>query len=282
MEQKDSAAYSEALRFLVALDQTTTKYCFQIFDDLKIRQDRRLAATFSDTLENRFEYLTRMNSQGAGIFVCANSIKPGCARKIEYLERVRAVWQDDDDGFVGSYPVLPTIITRTSFPNFQRIWCGAGLTADLHQGIQRRLIQDYGSDPNAHDLVRVFAARIAAVLQVFDDPEAEAMKPEYLARGIELAEFYANEALRLQSASRIGMDLRDAERLRLWLIDRWSEPYVTIRAIQRGGPGSLREKNRIEQLLHILEAHNWVAQVSGITVEGKPTRTAWAIWGKAS
>jgi hypothetical protein len=126
------------------------------------------------------------------------------------------------------------------------------------------------------------ATRVAAVLQVFDDPDAEEMDLEYLRRGIKLAEFYAGEALRLHSASRIGAELRDAERLRLWLVDRWSEPNVTIRAIQQRGPTSLREKDRIERLLGILEDHHWVARVSGVSVEGKVTRAAWAIWGKAS
>jgi hypothetical protein len=126
------------------------------------------------------------------------------------------------------------------------------------------------------------AARIAAVLQVFDDPEAKAMELDYLRRGIELAEFYAAEAHRLHSASRIGVELRDAERLRIWLIDRWGEPYVTVRVIQQRGPTSFREKDRIERLLDVLEAHHWVARVSSVTVEGKPTRTAFAIWGKAS
>jgi hypothetical protein len=125
------------------------------------------------------------------------------------------------------------------------------------------------------------AARMAGVLQVFDDPDAEEMELDYLQRGIEIAEFYASEALRLQSASRIGVELRDAERLRVWLTERWPEPYVTVRVIQRGGPGSMREKERIEKLMDVLERHHWVAKVSGVTVEGKPVRAAWEIWGKA-
>jgi len=124
------------------------------------------------------------------------------------------------------------------------------------------------------------AARIAGVLQVFDDPEAEEMELDYLQRGIEIAQFY--EALRLHSASRIGVELRDAERLRLWLTERWHEPYVTLRVIQQRGPTSLREKERIERLMRILEQHGWAAQTKGVTVEGKPVRTAWVIWGKVS
>ena len=126
------------------------------------------------------------------------------------------------------------------------------------------------------------AGRIAAVLQIFDNPDARELDLSHLERGIEIAEFYASEALRMHSASRIGVELREAERLRLWLLEKWHEPYVTIRAIQQRGPTSLREKSRIETLMGVLERHGWVAQAKGVTVEDKPTRTAWAIWGKVS
>ena len=48
------------------------------------------------------------------------------------------------------------------------------------------------------------AARIAAVLAVFDDPECEELHSSYIASGIELAQFYAGEALRLTNAAKIS------------------------------------------------------------------------------
>ena len=75
------------------------------------------------------------------------------------------------------------------------------------------------------------AARIAAVLQVYDDPDAEELALDYLMRGIEIAQFYASEAIRLHSASRVAVNIKDAERLRLWIMERWTEPYVTVRVI---------------------------------------------------
>jgi hypothetical protein len=125
------------------------------------------------------------------------------------------------------------------------------------------------------------AARIAGVLQVFDDPDVEELSLDHLVAGIKIAEFFASETLRLHSASRVGLEIRDAEILRRWLMNHWQEPYITVRVIQRVGPGSMREKSRIERLLNVLEAHNWVARMPGATVEGKQTRTAWAISGKA-
>lgn len=153
-----SNAYSEASQFLTALDCTTNVHCFQTFDDLKSRRERRLAATVRGTLEERFDYLTWMNNQAAGVFVAVNAIKAGCARKLENLERVRAVYQDDDNCFKGTYPIPPSITVRSSlekFQKFQRYWLVADLSPEMHQAIMRRLVRDYSSDPNARDLVRV-------------------------------------------------------------------------------------------------------------------------------
>jgi hypothetical protein len=116
------------------------------------------------------------------------------------------------------------------------------------------------------------AARIAAVLQVFDDPEAEELSAEYLARGIALAEYYASEALRLHDATRIGVELKEAEKLRQWLAAKWDQPHVTVQSLQRYGPGSMREKAGIERLLNVLADHNWLRQVTNVAVYDKAKR----------
>ncbi len=126
------------------------------------------------------------------------------------------------------------------------------------------------------------AARIAAVLQTFDDPGAGGLNSDYLARGIELAEFYASEALRLHGAARIGIHLKEAERLRVWLAEKWREPYITVRDLQQKGPRSSRDKAQIERQLATLEAHNWVAKESNVTVSERLARVAWAIAGRVS
>ena len=77
------------------------------------------------------------------------------------------------------------------------------------------------------------AARIAAVLQVFDQPDAEELTPDYLAHGIKLAEYYASEALRLHGAARVGVELKEAEKLRQWLTEKWDQPHVAVRNIQQ-------------------------------------------------
>jgi len=126
------------------------------------------------------------------------------------------------------------------------------------------------------------AARIAAVLQVFDDPDAGALSSDYLAWGIQLAEYYASEALRLHGAARIGVELKEAEKLRAWLTEKWREPYITVRDLQQKGPRASRDKAQIERQLATLEAHNWVAKAANVTVGERIARVAWAIAGRVS
>jgi hypothetical protein len=127
------------------------------------------------------------------------------------------------------------------------------------------------------------AARIAAVLQVFDDPEAEELRAEYLKRGIRLAEYYAGEALRLHGAAHIGVELREAEKLRRWLAEKWDQPHITIQFVMRYGPGSMRKKGSIERLFAVLADHNWLRQVTNVNVYDKAknaekiARIAWEI-----
>jgi hypothetical protein len=102
------------------------------------------------------------------------------------------------------------------------------------------------------------ATRIAGVLTIFDNPHAERIGVEHVERGIRIAQFYAQEALRLYGTARVDRDIDDAERLRIWLFERWPGKTVTIRGLVRLGPNSLRDTKRIKQLVNILVEHRWL------------------------
>ena len=111
-----------AVRFLAALDCTATAFCFQTFDDDKRRGNPKLARTLHGSISDLFDALSRLNHNGAGVFVAVNAIKHRARRKTANLARIRAVWQDDDHGFRGSFPVAPSIVVRSSPGRFQRLW----------------------------------------------------------------------------------------------------------------------------------------------------------------
>ena len=96
------------------------------------------------------------------------------------------------------------------------------------------------------------AARIAAVLAVYDEPAVQWLDTHHLERGIELANYYASETLRLFDASSIRAELRQAEVLLNWLQRVWHEPAVSVRVILRRGPKPIRDKATAERLLWIL------------------------------
>jgi hypothetical protein len=152
---RENQYYLEAYNHLTALDCTTSWFCYQTFDDWKERSDPGLAKTLHGSLDEHFETLQRLNRKGAGVFATVNRIKFGRPRKIENLDRCVGIHQDDDKGFQGHYPLAPSIVVQSSPGKFQRIWCVACLKPDMHQALMRRLTQHYGSDPGAHDLVRV-------------------------------------------------------------------------------------------------------------------------------
>jgi hypothetical protein len=74
--------------------------------------------------------------------------------------------------------------------------------------------------------------------------------------------------------------LRQAEILLNWLQRVWHEPAVSVRVILRRGPKPIRDKATAERLLAILESHGWLWAMEEATVEGKPARKAWGIYGK--
>jgi hypothetical protein len=122
------------------------------------------------------------------------------------------------------------------------------------------------------------AARIAGVLTLVADLEAGAVTAERMEAGIELADHYAAEALRLYEVSRTDHRLRNADRLRLWLLHTWPEPLVSLPDIYQKGPNRIRSAADARPLVELIEQHGWLTRVeAGAEVAGVRRREAWAI-----
>lgn len=145
--------FAMAERFLKLLDPTTDAFTFLVFDDGKAKR-RELVRELHGTLREHFDELVRRNRAGAGIFF-AVSVTDLKGRKAENILGVRAVWQDDDAGWQGTFPIPSHIVIETSPGKFQRYWLVTGLSFDEHRGVMGRLTAEYGNDKNAKDLSRV-------------------------------------------------------------------------------------------------------------------------------
>lgn len=122
------------------------------------------------------------------------------------------------------------------------------------------------------------AARIAGVLTLWRNLEAETVEADEMINAIELARFYLSEASRLASAAIVSGEIDRAETLRRWILENWQEPDLLVRDVQNGGPNQLRESPKAKAAIAILESHGWLVKLeAGVIVRGAARREAWAI-----
>lgn len=131
------------------------------------------------------------------------------------------------------------------------------------------------------------AVRIAAVLTLWADLMAPAITAQGMASGIELAQFYLGEAVRLSDAALISAETSQAEALRLWLLDRWPEQArridrdpatITPKDAMQYGPNALREAKVARRLMGALADSGWlVALPEGALVGGMARKLAYQI-----
>lgn len=122
------------------------------------------------------------------------------------------------------------------------------------------------------------AARIAAVLTLYADPDTPRIGAETMADATTLAAHYLGEALRLAGAAVVSTETADAERLRKWLLDSWADPCVSAADVAQCGPASLRVTAKAKAALGVLHAHGWLVPLpDGATIKGKRRREAWRI-----
>ena len=122
------------------------------------------------------------------------------------------------------------------------------------------------------------AARIAGVITLFENPYADDIPAERMAAGTDLAQFYANEALRLMAIGKTDTDLALAERLLAWLHSDWKEQLISLPDVYQRGPHAIRDKRAAVRIVTILEEHGWLTKMRRpAIVAGVNRREVWAI-----
>ncbi len=141
-------------QFLSLLDPSASSFTFQTFGEGEEKYNPELIHVLHGSLPDLSNKLVGLNQQAAGIFVTVNETD-GTARSAENIIRVRAIWQDDDEGYDGVFPLEPSIIVSTSPSRFQRLWLADGLSKEDFHSLMRTMVVEYGSDGNAKDISRV-------------------------------------------------------------------------------------------------------------------------------
>ena len=141
---------------------------------------------------------------------------------------------------------------------------GKALFVRLADGIERSMAPE---GPMAQ--VRAWASksaeqalRIAGVLALLDDPEAQTITCAVLARAGELAGFHLGEAARMVGTASVPAEIRHAELILAWCRDR-SLTRVSSRELVRNGPSAIRTADAVHAAMAVLERHGWASRIEG-------------------
>ena len=123
------------------------------------------------------------------------------------------------------------------------------------------------------------AARLAGILALVEQLDAQEVSSHHLEPGILLAEHYAAEARRLLDAGRSHPELDLAQRVLEWLAGDWSgRPLISVPDLYTYGPGPVRDKQTASRTIDILEDHGWLLrEEQPARVDGIMRREVWRL-----
>lgn len=96
-----------------------------------------------------------------------------------------------------------------------------------------------------------------------------------MTHAVDLAQFYLDEALRLLDAAIVSAETAKAERLRVWLLERWPHAEILPGEVVQSGPNSLRELKAAKAAIKTLVDAGWLIPLDeGTKVPGKTRKAA--------
>jgi Primase C terminal 2 (PriCT-2)/RepB DNA-primase from phage plasmid len=157
MTQDDLSTF---LRVIPPHNRTWQTFDDKRFDNGQPRRSRCLSRILIGSLANVEPVLRRLNAPnvGAGVYISGN-VTDGFGRSTNNITRIAAVIADMDNGLPSSFPLVPTIVVETSPGKFQSWWVlddGETLTVTEHRHLHTRLVHEYGADPRATGIARVY------------------------------------------------------------------------------------------------------------------------------
>lgn len=148
--------YSEAKRFLAIFDpDPSAKFTFQTFPDCRDSSaSNGLVNIFHGSLKQHFDTLTKLNRQGAGVFVVVNQTD-GNGRREENITAIRAVFSDQDNGPSKVPPLEPTMVVQSKNGDHSYWLLNSQINGSQFRQTQKTIAKQLNSDPKVCDPPRV-------------------------------------------------------------------------------------------------------------------------------
>jgi hypothetical protein len=140
--------------FLALIDPFDSQFTFQTFDDRKGSKRPELARVFHGKLSEHIDELTRLNDQGAGVFVTINRTDLK-GRKKENITDIRAVFVDSDSGDLPELPLAPSILVQSKQGQHAYWLLTDGQPLNSFKDLQEKLASYLATDSSVKDLPRV-------------------------------------------------------------------------------------------------------------------------------
>lgn len=105
------------------------------------------------------------------------------------------------------------------------------------------------------------ALRIAVVLAFIENHEVKQLKVKQMQNGIEIAQYYLAERLRLSALEASNTQINNAETLRKWLKHKWTEPFISPAEVMQTAPKPFRKAQAAHLALDTLASYGWLTKL---------------------
>ncbi len=120
-------------------------------------------------------------------------------------------------------------------------------------------------------------ARMAGVLTLTEDPEAEVIPDEAIERAAQLVTYHLDEAARIVGTASVPAVIRHAESLLAWCHAHGITQLYSTQALNTG-PSVIRTRDAFMEAMVQLEAAGWAQRLDrGAHLDGKHRKKAWCI-----
>ena len=119
------------------------------------------------------------------------------------------------------------------------------------------------------------AARLAGILSVIKG--ASVISAEELESGIELMNYYLNEAIRMADAGHINQEVKDASLLLGWMREKKYKHIYPAIVYQNAPIRKLRTKKAAIAAIELLENHGWLIRKEPMKLDGSIRREVWEV-----